>query len=66
MPDQSTSLGGVAAPRALPATYLGTYAGYPRSGCGPGDRALPGSFLGLAWSRIGQDDSLAMTTEKVV
>ena len=60
MPDQSTSPSGVAAPRALPATYLGMYAS-----SGPWGRALPGSFLGLAWSRTGQGDSLAMTTEKV-
>jgi len=48
VPAQLTLPSGVAVSRALPATYLVTYAGYPRSGCGPVGRALPCSFLGAA------------------
>ena len=44
-------------PGALPATYLEMYAGYPRSGCGPGGRALLCWFLGPATVRIHVTDT---------
>ena len=64
MPVQLTSPSGVAGPRALPATYLTMYAGYPRSGCGPVSRALLGSFLDPAESFPTCGESVGLPLER--
>ena len=43
---QLTSPSGVAPLQGTSCDVPGTYAGYPRSGCGPGGGALLRSFLG--------------------
>jgi hypothetical protein len=43
---QLASPSGVAGLRRTPCDVPGMYVGYPRSGCGPGGRALLCSFLG--------------------